>query len=161
MGCDADLLEYLSYNPITGLFTWIKKPGRGTAIGNTAGTLNGAGYIQITIKGKTHLAHRLAWFFIYGIWPERLDHKDRIKTNNRIANLREATQSQNAFHTKRNASKITGARGVNLEGSQYRASIYYQGKKINLGRHDTIQEAQAAYNTKAHELFPGYVVGED
>ena len=72
--------------------------------------------------------------------------------------MREATQSQNAFYTQRTVPKSSGARGVNLEGTRYRATIYYQGKKINLGRYDTIEEAKAAYDKKAAELFPGFVV---
>lgn len=157
----SELKEYLHYDPATGIFTWLKKSAKKTVLGNVAGTINGAGYLQISLQGKTYLAHRLAWFYTYGVWPKRLDHRDRIRTHNWMDNLREATQSQNAFHTKRNASNITGVRGVNLEGNRYRASIYYQGKKINLGRHDTIEQARAAYIAKAHELFPGFVVEGD
>lgn len=154
----AVLKEYLSYDAITGDFTWVKKPGRGRSVGSKAGTINGSGYLQITLFGTTHLAHRLAWFYVHGVWPKRLDHRDRIRHHNWIDNLREATQSQNAFYTQRTVPKSSGARGVNLEGTRYRATIYHQGKKINLGRHDTIEEAKAAYDKKAAELFPGFVV---
>ena len=153
------LKEYLSYDAATGDFTWVKKPGRGRSVGSKAGTINGSGYLQITLFGTTHLAHRLAWFYTHGVWPKRLDHRDRIRHHNWMDNLREVTQSQNAFYTKRDASNVTGARGVTLaHDGKYRATIYCQGKKINLGRHDTLEAAKAAYDKKAAELFPGFVV---
>ena len=153
------LKEFLSYDENTGEFIWIKKPGRGRSVGSTAGTVNGNGYVQITFKGKIYLAHRLAWLYVYGVWPNRLYHRDRIRHHNWISNLREASQSQNVFHTKRTIQTVTGARGVQrAHDGKYRATIYHQRKKINLGRYTTIEEAKAAYDKKAAELFPGYIV---
>lgn len=153
----AELKEYLAYDELTGVFTWIKKSAKGTIVGAKAGTINGSGYVQLRLKGTVYLAHRLAWLYVYGCWPNRLDHKDRDRTHNWITNLREATQSQNAFHTKRKLP-ATGVRGVQLaHDGKYRATIYQQHKKINLGRFDTLEEAEAAYKHKAQELFSGFI----
>lgn len=151
------LKEYLHYDEISGVFTWIKKAAKGAIIGTHPGTINSSGYVQLQLMGKLYLLHRLAWFYVYGYWPRRLDHKDRDKTHNWISNLREASQSQNVFHTKRKPPN-TGVRGVHLaHDGKYRATIYHQTKKINLGRYDSLEKAEAAYKQKALELFPGFI----
>ena len=71
------LKELLHYDPDTGVFTWIQKPApRGRAIiGSVAGGLKQHGYITIGINQREYYAHRLAWLYVYGEWPEdQIDH---------------------------------------------------------------------------------------
>jgi len=86
-----ELKNILSYNPDTGIFTWIKKPSRRVQKGYTAGTLTPTKKIAIRVKGITYQAHRLAWLYVYGNYPKWNDvviHRDRNKTNNKISNLK-------------------------------------------------------------------------
>lgn len=109
------LEECLSYDPNTGefhyrLIWWNShlKPG------DRAGSFKKRkGYRQIIFKGRWYQEHRLAWFFVHGRWPvDQLDHVNGDRADNRIANLREATNAQNARNrtTPRNSS--TGIKGV-------------------------------------------------
>src|SRR5262245_57168181 len=92
------LRELLKYIPETGDFYW-KKPRRGMVQGACAGTLINNGYIHIVIDGHAFKAHRLAWFYVNGVWPkQQIDHINGKRADNRICNLREAVQRQNSWN---------------------------------------------------------------
>ena len=95
-----ELKEFLDYNPDTGIFIWKKQVAQNIKVGQEAGAMNSNGYIQIRFKNSPYLAHRLAYYMYYGIHPlEKLvDHIDGDKTNNKIDNLRLATNSQNGMN---------------------------------------------------------------
>ena len=89
------LREVLTYNPETGDFIWNVSVGR-VKRGTVARCLDGDGYIRIQIDGVRYFAHRLAWFYIFNEFPDpETDHKNRIKTDNRISNLRITDRSGN------------------------------------------------------------------
>jgi len=109
------LKEMLSYNPKTGLFTWIKINVRAhrVKVGDIAGWNNRFGYIGIAINGKTFLAHRLAWLYVYGEFPVGvIDHINRVKFDNRIVNLRDTTQSENLKNCVKSKKNTSGCTGV-------------------------------------------------
>jgi len=149
------LKENLHYEPTTGLFTWVK--GRsGTKIGNIAGTLNKDGYINIKINCKRYKAHRLAWLYVNGSMPESLiDHINGNKNDNRICNLREATQKQN-MRNQSNPQKgnKSGYLGVSFkkEGSKYAANIRINGKNKHLGYFAAAKDAHEVYLKAKKEL---------
>jgi hypothetical protein len=73
----------LAYNPHTGLLTW--KNGR--CEGGIAGKREHHGYVQIVIKGKACMAHRLAWFLMIGEWPSsEMDIRNNL--HDRLAAMR-------------------------------------------------------------------------
>ena len=90
------LRSLLSYDPETGEFRWRISRGR-VSVGDIAGSHpNRVGYLRIMLGDVEYRAHRLAWLYIYGKWPELvIDHIDRNKTNNRIANLRDVSHAEN------------------------------------------------------------------
>lgn len=93
--CLATLRATLLYDPDTGVFT--RAITRGSlAAGTKAGSLNRVGYWQIGVCGRTYTAQRLAWFYVHGDWPDGdIDHINRDKLDNRIANLRVISRSEN------------------------------------------------------------------
>lgn len=119
-----------------------------------AGGLTKEGYIRIRLNGVEYRAHRIVWELHNGKIPEGMliDHINRIKTDNRIENLRLATQSQN-LNNQPGRSKLGLPKGVQISNSKYRAKITINGKSIHLGVFDTPEEAGKAYEDKAVELY--------
>ena len=110
--------------------------------------INKDGYIEIQVKKKRYLAHRLAWFYVFNIWPtHNIDHADRNKTNNAIHNLRYLSPSQQNQNTNMHPLNTSGFRGVHWEASanKWRARIRVNNVRYNLGNFDTAKEAYAAY----------------
>jgi hypothetical protein len=150
------LRSILNYDPSTGLFTW--KESRGSvAKGSLAGSLYNNGYISIMIDGLAYGAHRLAWLYVYGQFPkEEVDHKDGVRHNNCISNLREATSRQNCINSKVKKTSSSGVKGVSFISGKWVARIKLGNSNIYIGRYDTIQEAQKAYENKAIEIHGEY-----
>lgn len=144
----------LRYDAETGIFYWITRRSGARADG-IAGTPMSAGYLSIGIDRHRILAHRLAWFVHYGRWPEGvIDHIDKDRTNNRIANLREATRSQNAFYAPKPKNNTSGFKGVvrnrsARKNARWIAQITINQKTVYLGSFDTPEEAHAAYAEKS------------
>jgi hypothetical protein len=93
-------------------------------------------------------AHRLAWAFVHGRWPDRkLDHHDHRRDHNAIGNLREATQGQNAINLDpRKVRNPTGLRGVTKSHGKWAAQIVVDGKHVWIGRgYRTPEDAHRAW----------------
>lgn len=157
-----ELRHLLSYSPETGDFTWINPPVPSKVkIGDIAGTAMPDGYRSITIKTKMHKAHRLAWLYMTGEWPQKkMDHINRVRDDNRWANLRLATYSQNTAN--RSGHNKHGLKGVSVncrcKTKPYRAQIEIREngrrKSISLGTFLTTQEAHEAYMKALRERHP-------
>ena len=151
-------LEFLrarfDYDPCTGIFT------RQYASGRPTGRVTKQGYIHISIGHKDYFAHRLAWFYTHGEWPEGIvDHIDRDKKNNAINNLRIVSKSQNAVNSKMLSTNTSGFKGVHKASgcNKWVAQIRTPETRIYLGLFDTPQEASEAY-MKAAVLEHGSAV---
>ena len=149
-----ELKSIIEYNPETGEMTWrIREPssfscGKQSAEhncaiwnGRIAGTpalsfVNNNGYLSGSACGRSYKAHRVAWAIYYGEWPKGdIDHVNRVRTDNRISNLRSATRSENLRNTgilDRNTSGVTGVSWA-AERGQWNAKIGHRRKQINLG----------------------------
>jgi hypothetical protein len=151
----ARLKELLAYNPETGDFhRVVGRKGAGFS-GTKAGSPS-HGYVTIMIDGKNYRCHRLAWLYVYGEFPDgHLDHINRTKADNRIANLRIASKKQNAENTGIQSNNKSGYRGVfwNSQRSKWQACIKHHGKVLHLGFFDDASNASKAYKKKADELF--------
>jgi hypothetical protein len=145
------LRELLAYDPETGAFTWCVARGRQGA-GSAAGADNGDGYRGIEIDRRRYQAHRLAWLYVHGAWPaEQLDHINGAKSDNRIGNLREATNAENVRNRTPKPGTLAGAKGVTWDRDGWRARVWKDGRCHCLGRFSTVDEARAAYAAAALE----------
>lgn len=132
--------QYLDYDTDTGIFIW-KYPRKGIRVGDRAGRVNTNGYRDIQLFGNRYLEHRLAWFYHYGEWPEfEVDHINRIRDDNRIKNLQEATSSTNMHNMK-----ISKGCYFHKPWGRWVSAIKLRGKRIQLGDFETEEEAIVAY----------------
>lgn len=152
------LREVLHYDPLTGLFTWKMQLGNRISVGSTAGSPID-GYIRIAIDGKVYRAHRLAWFYMTGVWPLALiDHKDTNRSNNVWENLREATRPQNNQNRAVHKNSLTGVKGVGFIESSGRYSANIKHNKIHyyLGTFATMSEATEAVRRQREKLHKDF-----
>lgn len=146
------LKAVLAYDAETGLFIWKVRTGRRVKVGDQAGVISSTiGYRLIRIDRTLYLAHRLAYFYQTGAWPEgEIDHINGAKTDNSYANLRIATRSQNMYNVGKRKSNKCGLKGVSLSRGRWVAEILVEGKKRHVGAFDTPEAAYAAYVEAAH-----------
>jgi len=148
------LKELLNYDPGTGLFTWLATSKRGghAKAGAVAGCLS-HGYPVIRIDGQLYGAHRLAILYMTGKWPaNEVDHRNMDRADNRWANLREVTRSENMRNRRRRPDNATGFKGVQRNGRNFQAVIEINGKRICRGTFTTAAAAHEAYGNAALEL---------
>jgi hypothetical protein len=158
----AAIMAALAYDPDTGIFTYLSGGGN-KKIGKVAGAVarnKRNSHLQIWVNYKRYSAHRVAWFFVYGEWPVGpLDHINQNGQDNRIANLRLATNSQNQANRRIKRDKKSGPyKGVfRIRDSRiFRAIIGHNKEVIDLGTFPSAEDAQEAYAKKAAELFGQY-----
>ena len=152
------LREVLDYDPETGVFTRAKG-GYGFFSGSIAGSKN-KGYIRIKVDGKLYGAHRLAWLYVNGTLPDGdIDHINRVRTDNRISNLRVASDAENAQNKSKYRNNKSGVAGVYWHKltEKWAAQIRVNGVSIHLGCYRDIDEAKAARSeakAKYHKFHP-------
>lgn len=144
------------YDPETGAFTRLK----GKGCGRIASTKDSDGYIQISISCVLFLAHRLAWLYMTGIWPDfEIDHRNQVRHDNRWTNLRVADRVLNTHNrSKPSAKNTTGLLGVSRHHKGFQARITAGGKQRTLGTYATAELAHAAYVAAKRELHPGSTI---
>jgi hypothetical protein len=168
MSCELTLQrlkELLRYDPQNGLFYWNVSVSNKCKKGNVAGSASSHGYVQITVDGKNHRGHRLAWFYMMGEWPkDQLDHKNGNRSDNKWANLREASNKFNMENLhKANRNNGCGLLGVHYLTSgkrsrRWMAEIMVSGKHKFLGYHETAEKAHEAYLSAKRELHAGCTI---
>jgi hypothetical protein len=121
-------------------------------------SVNLSGYYVVKINSKAYPWHRLVWEHFYGPIPEgmQIDHINGVRDDNRLENLRLATNSQNGMNTKKYKNNTSGVRGVrwNKSKGKWEASINVNGKTKYLGSFKDIKKAAEVYNESA-KLYHG------
>ena len=162
--------QLVSYDPETGRFVWLpREVGRDGSLrsvntfnaiyaGRPAFTIDhGNGYLSSTFfQVKAH-AHRVAWVWMMGEWPDgEIDHINGDRSDNRWANLRLVTKSQNMRNAKLRSNNRSGHHGIYWDRSKRRwaATIKGDGRTLHLGRFVQLNDAVAA--RKAAEAKLGY-----
>lgn len=144
----ARLRELLHYDPDTGVFTWIKSRSNRRTSGLETGPNLHRGYRRVRLDGHLYMAHRLAWLYVYGRWPQQcIDHINGVKSDNRIANLRDVSHSEN-LQNQRNlrSDNSSGFPGVSPAGAgRWQAHIKASGVHFFLGHFVHAGDAHAAY----------------
>lgn len=143
----ARLKELLSYDPETGVLTWMVTMARTAMAGNRAGGPSNGGYRSIRVEGKLYREHRIVWFIWFGEFPNgQIDHINGLRTDNRIENLRDVTHQENAKNQKLKVTNTSGITGVSWSKSDkvWRARINIDKKEINLGHYKGLFEACCA-----------------
>lgn len=149
------LKSLLTYDPDTGVFT---------RNGKRAGYSHHGGYRYVGIDGEKIIEHRLAWFYVYGVWPSAdLDHINRVRNDNRIANLREATRAVNCQNQPLRRSNKSGRTGVYYHkvSGKWAAVINVDKRQIHLGVYDTVEEAVAVRRNAEIAHYPNRATDAD
>lgn len=154
---DQELLKSIvHYNNETGIFTWSVDRGGRVKKGNVCGSIK-QGYIIIKIMGKSYPAHRLAFLYMIGRFPEiHVDHINGDRSDNRFCNLVECTQKENAKNRSLSLHNKSGTTGVSFRkrNSKWVASITKNYKKISLGEFSEKKDAILA--RKEAEVLHGF-----
>lgn len=152
----AGARAWFDYDEETGVFRWKKMACRRFPVGRIAGTKRPNGYMKIGLGGEEMFSHRLAWLYVNGEWPpDQIDHINGIRDDNRIANLRLATNSQNHQNMSASTSNTSGHKGVifSKQKNRWQARIKVNGHTRHLGFFSDRRDAAAAYLRAADELF--------
>jgi hypothetical protein len=148
------LRELLEYDPETGVFLWKTRTSNRVKIGSVAGTKHGKGYVSISCDGKRYMAHRLAWLYVHGQFPEeQIDHINGVRDDNRLCNLRCVSSAENQMNMKldkRSSSGITGVHWHKLTGKWHARGP----KKLHLGLFNC--KATAGYVARRWRKLNGY-----
>ena len=172
---DVDQLKkYITYDPETGLFLWKLRtedmfcPSKTRSAkhvcnvwnsrhaGKPTGSKSNAGYIVITINSKQIMAHKLAWLYVYGEFPNVIDHKNQVRCDNRIDNLRKSSYAENNKNASKRVDNKSGVTGVywHSTNNRWTARINNNKKQVNLGSFQFKQDAITARKTA--EKFYNY-----
>lgn len=166
------LLQCFRYEPDTGNLISLHRPDNHflnahvAAIWNSkcAGKIRGVpekeGYLIVNLDSQKYRVHRLIWMMVYGVDPgEDVDHENRVKSDNKLLNLRSCTHQQNCNNVGMRPNNTSGIKGVGLFKGRWRARIKIDGKSIHLGVFDDKQDAAAAFRsaaTKYHGDFASF-----
>lgn len=160
------LREVLNYDAETGVFTRKLRTARRIKLGEPAGSVSKLyGYLTIMVDLRSYKAHRLAWLYVYGKWPDEfIDHIDGNKLNNRISNLRDVSGSTNIQNQRKpHKRNSTGFLGVTVDnraknGRKYMAQIVLGGKHKFLGLYETPELAHEAYLNAKRQMHEGCTI---
>lgn len=149
-----ELKEVLHLNQ-DGTLVWRVSRGGKTKAGDIAGCNETKGYWCIRYKRIAYKAHRLVWLYVYGKFPNgQIDHIDGNKSNNRVENLRECSQSENQRNVLLRQDNTSGFKCVSKDKKtgKWKVRAQIEGKRKFLGYFNTPEEASDAYQefTKLH-----------
>jgi hypothetical protein len=156
----ADAHRLLRYEPETGHLYWKprpKTPGNNRADpSKPAGSLGANGYVMLNVGGKLHRAHRVIWLMVHGTWPtDTIDHVNRNRADNRLANLRAATRIENQQNHPTRVDNKSGHRGVfwHQEARKWWVYINHNRKRKTVGYFPDFEDAVTARKLAEAELF--------
>lgn len=152
----AEMHRQWAYDSANGGFTWATscqyKPRSGSRVGGS----DGRGYLMTRLLGHRFKVHRLVWLWHHGELPQgSIDHINRIRSDNRIENIRLATDLQNQGNMESMTRSFAGV-SRDPKGRGFVARIQRHGKKTYLGYFATKDAARAAYVEASRRLRGEY-----
>lgn len=160
----ARLRELLHYDPETGVFTRKVRTAQRHQVGDRAdyGINTGGmkGYRTVALDSRKYLAHRAAWLYVYGEWPnDQIDHMDGDPSNNRIANLRDVPDGVNKQNKRRpKKTSKSGFLGVYFHQNRWYARVQLNRRQVYMVGHDTPEAAHADYVIAKRKLHEGCTI---
>jgi hypothetical protein len=146
------------YDPVQGALVHQSTHGRAIAGVSIGRGFNPKGYVICRVQHKHLKMHRVVWIYHNGAIPPemQIDHINRVRTDNRIENLRLATRAQNARNRNRSKNNTSGYTGVYWRANRQRwvVEVRIDGKDRRLGSFKDIRDAIT--RRKAEELRLGY-----
>ena len=104
----------------------------------------------VFFQGRWYPYAVLCWVVHYKIFPSGwIDHKDRIRANNVITNLRNVTPTQNQQNKAGYGSYSKGVTWRDRLMNPWQAKIRVDGVRLHLGSFATEEEAAEAYRQAA------------
>jgi len=141
------LKRIILYEIDTGIFFWKIQPANYIPKGTRAGYINKkTGYRIIGIGGKEYKANRLAFLYMTGIMPKEVDHKNRIRHDDRWINLQASSRCHNMQNQSLSSANKTGYTGVHWykRVQKYIAYIEFKRKRYHLGYFKNLSQAVRA-----------------
>ena len=141
------LKDLVCYDPLSGEIRWRFSQSPRFKPWALAGFTTRQGYIDIKVDGRTYKAHRLAWLYMTGEHPSKeVDHINRVKSDNRWENLRQASRDENQWNASLRSDSTCGVSGVtfNKQSGKWKTQCRANKKRYFLGSYDTKEEAAAA-----------------
>lgn len=154
---DLDYLhDILDYDPETGIFIWRTRPDRNSTwntryAGKVAGCVH-RGYKVVRIDGYGYSSARVAWMYVYGYDPNVVDYKNNTPGDDRIRNLRDATDGE-VIRNQRQHSKQKYGKGIHRGKTGFIVHITLNRKLYHVGVFDNVDDAKLAYNKAAIMFF--------
>lgn len=143
--------ELVRYEPDTGHFYDLRTGKQRLSAPNVFG------YLRLSVDGTSYTAHRLAWFYVHGVWPNVIDHINGDPADNRLCNLRSVTPAENRQNQQRvRSDSKTGFTGVQLRKGRFAAVLFVDGRPKEFGRFPTAEEAHASYLEAKRKHYPAF-----
>lgn len=140
------LKELFYYHPSSGDFVRLQDASN-TRAGEQAGSPNTHGYLRIMIDGVRYPSHRLAVFYMTGVWPHKeVDHRDTVKWHNWWSNLRHARRSQNRCNQSSYKNNKLGLKNIYWypRYQKYKVSVQFEYERTNVGYFENLEDAVVA-----------------
>lgn len=152
-----ELLSIFTYEPDTGL---LRRHSGGRKPYPWRRTGKDGRYLVCTIGTKNIYLHRAVFLYHHGYLPEQVDHVDRDTTNNRVENLRAATNAENQYNGRRKSNNRSGAKGVVFhkacKSKPWQAKIVVDKRTVSLGYYATVEQASNAYEQGAKQFAKAF-----
>lgn len=137
-----------------GMLFWRHGLDNQVNAGDEAGGVNTCGYVSVSIKDRKYPVHRLIWVMHENEPVEFIDHINRDRRDNRIENLRAATNAENTRNAGIRKDNTSGVKGVSWrrQNRKWSGKVCFQGQQYHAGYFETKEECAKAVQELRNRL---------